>query len=155
MTFSDKSDHYERPVRALTNHIWPISPNIWPKSDYFSKQYLTKIWPKRGLFDHPDVNFIVLFFMRSFTGSFNNITWLPWLNWLSTGREIIIWTSTSNTCLAARLRLLYIIRYWKENFSAECLTNIWPKKGLWSFKWPLPTNRTIVSALNNIYLRLS
>ena len=137
------------PSRALTNHIWPISPNIWPKSDYFSKQYLTKIWPKSGLFDHPEVNIIVLFFMRAFTGSFNNMNRIPWFNWLPTGRKkSACLTNTSNMCIDARrcyvlagLKLLNIIRYWNKNsekaiFSAKFLTKIWPKKSLAKAKDP-------------------
>ena len=89
-------------TRALTNHIWPISPNIWPKSDYFLKQYLTKIWPKSGLFDNPEVNIKVLSLMRSFTSSINSMNWIAWFIRLSTGRKILCFTSNSNICTAAR-----------------------------------------------------
>ena len=149
--------------RALTNHIWPFSLNIWPKSDYFLMQYLTKIWPKSGLFHPLEVNILALFFMRSFTGNFNSKNLVPWFNLLSTGRKHLMLDQHQQNvhscwkvpCAGWIKITLYDIRYQKENsekanFSDKCLTKIWPKKGFWSFKWPFPTNRTIVSALHMV-----
>ena len=41
-------------IRALTNHIWLIFWKIWPKSDYFLGQYLTKIWLLFGPISDPN-----------------------------------------------------------------------------------------------------